>query len=135
MDCLVLTSCWHWSEQVISTVIEFHLSNTSGSRRARTWIARLVDRDCAISPPPHGYKGGVCGILSPIWPQLMLTIRIKLWFRTSYLDSFYDKGWYDRVMMVSLLELLPIEAQKHHSFVQSSMLSLVARLWPFDFDC
>ena len=36
-------------------MIEFHLSNTSGSRQARTRIARLVDRDandCAISPPP-----------------------------------------------------------------------------------
>ena len=44
MDCNVINS----------TVIEFHLSNTSRSRRARTWIARLVDRDatdCAISPP------------------------------------------------------------------------------------
>ena len=80
-------------------------------------------------PKVHGYKGGVCSILSPIWPELTLfTMRIKLWFRRSYLESFYDKVWYDRVMMVSLLELLPLEARKHHSFVQSSILSVVARL-------
>ena len=55
MDGLFLTSRRHWWEQVNSTVIEFHLSNTSGSRRVRTRIARLADRDsndCAISPPP-----------------------------------------------------------------------------------
>ena len=43
-----------WWERVNNTVIEFHLSITSGSRRTRTQIARLVDRDatdCAISPP------------------------------------------------------------------------------------
>ena len=56
MDYLFLTSCRHCWEQVNSTVIEFHLSNTSGSRWARTRIARLVDRDandCAISLPPQ----------------------------------------------------------------------------------
>ena len=55
MDCLFWTSRRHWWEQVNSTVIEFHLSNTSGSRRVRTRIARLVDRDsndCSISLPP-----------------------------------------------------------------------------------
>ena len=54
MNGLFLTSCQHWWEQVNDTVIEFHLSETSGLRRARTWIAGLVDRDandCAISPP------------------------------------------------------------------------------------
>ena len=63
MDGLFLTSRRHWWEQVNSTVIEFHLSITSGSRRAQTWIARLVDRDsnnCAISLPragdPHMYR-------------------------------------------------------------------------------
>ena len=34
--------------------------------------------------------------------------------KSTYLESFYNKSWYDKVMMVSLLELLPIEAQKHH---------------------
>ena len=56
MDGLFLTSCRHWWEQVNSTVIEFHLSNTSGSRRVQTRITHLVDRDandCAISLPPH----------------------------------------------------------------------------------
>ena len=55
MDCLFFTSRRHWWERVNSTVIEFHLSNTSGSRRARTRIARLVDRDsndCDISLSP-----------------------------------------------------------------------------------
>ena len=50
-----LTSRRHWWERVNNTVIEFHLSNTSGSRRARTWIARLVGRDAndyAIPLPP-----------------------------------------------------------------------------------
>ena len=45
MDNLFLTSRRHWWEQVNSTVIEFHLSETSRSRRARTRIARLLDRD------------------------------------------------------------------------------------------
>ena len=70
----------------------------------------------------HGYLGGVCGIHGPIWPEpTLFIIRIKLWFQTSYLGSFLNKAWYDRVMMVSLvvlellpIELLPIEARKHH---------------------
>ena len=45
MDALFLTSRRHWWEQVNSTVIEVHLSNTSRSTRAQNWIARLVDRD------------------------------------------------------------------------------------------
>ena len=32
----------------------------------------------------------------------------------SYLESFYNKAWYDRVMMVSLIQLLRVEARKHH---------------------
>ena len=72
MDGLFLTSCRHWWEQLNSTVIEFHLSETSGSRRAQTRIAHLVDRDandCAISPPLRmlvkrkqqiSSKSGVC---------------------------------------------------------------------------
>ena len=55
MDDLFSTSRRHWWERVNNTVIESHLSVTSGSRRARTRIARLVDRDandCAISLPP-----------------------------------------------------------------------------------
>ena len=55
MDGLFLTSRRHWWERVNNTVIEFHLSNTSGSRWAQTRIAHLVDRDandCAISSPP-----------------------------------------------------------------------------------
>ena len=58
MDCLFWTSRRHWWQQVNSSVIEFHLSNTSGSRRERTRIACLVDRDsnhCAISLPQHLY--------------------------------------------------------------------------------
>ena len=55
MDGLFLTSRQHWWEQVNNTVIEFHLSVTSGSRWARTRIARLTNRDanhCAILLPP-----------------------------------------------------------------------------------
>ena len=58
MDGLFLTSRRHWWERVNNTVIEFHLSVTSGSRRARTRIACLVDtdaNDCAI-PPPHRHN-------------------------------------------------------------------------------
>ena len=54
-----LTSHQHWWERVNNTLIESHLSNTSGSRWARTRIACLVDRDsnnCHISPPPTKYK-------------------------------------------------------------------------------
>ena len=54
MDSLFLTSRRHWWEQVNNTVIEFHLSMTSGSSWERTRSARLIDRDsndCAISPP------------------------------------------------------------------------------------
>ena len=54
MDGPFLTSRWHWWEQANNTVIESHLSVTSGSSRARTQTARLTDRDandCAISPP------------------------------------------------------------------------------------
>ena len=49
----------HCREHVNNKLIEFHLSNTSVSRRARTRIVRLVDRDandCAISPPPQWCK-------------------------------------------------------------------------------
>ena len=53
MDGLFLTSRQHWWEQVNNTVIESHLSETSGSSKAQTRTARLTDRDdCAISPPP-----------------------------------------------------------------------------------
>ena len=54
MDGLFLTSHQHWWERVNNTVIEFHLSVTSGLSRARTQIARSIDRDvndCAISMP------------------------------------------------------------------------------------
>ena len=58
------------------------------------------------------HRTGANGILCPIWLELTLFIvRIKLWFHTSYLESFLNKAWYDRVMMVSLLQLLPTEAQ------------------------
>ena len=59
MDGLFLTSRRHWWERENNTVIEFHPSNTSGSRWARTRIARLVGReanDCAISPPQKVWK-------------------------------------------------------------------------------
>ena len=55
MDGLFLTSHRHWWERVNDTVIESHLSMTSGSSRERTRAARFIDRDandCAISPPP-----------------------------------------------------------------------------------
>ena len=58
MDGLFLTSYRHWWERVTNTVIEFHLSNTSRSRRARTRIAHLVDRDaddCYFPAPGLGY--------------------------------------------------------------------------------
>ena len=45
MDGLFLTSRRHWWERVNSTVIEVHLSETSGLRGERTRAARLVDRD------------------------------------------------------------------------------------------
>ena len=58
MDGLFWTSRRHWWEQFNSTLIEFHLSETSGLCRSRTWTAGLTDRDanhCAISPPPRDY--------------------------------------------------------------------------------
>ena len=81
------TSRRHWWEQINSTVKEFHLSNTSGSRRAQTWIARLVYRDsnnCAISPPPsalvttytiisfHNYHGTLTYSLITVWKHVQL---------------------------------------------------------------
>ena len=45
MDGLFLTSRRHWWERVNNTVIEFHLSVTSGLSRARTWTAHLTDID------------------------------------------------------------------------------------------
>ena len=55
MDGLFLISRRRWWELVNNTVIESHLSVTSGSSRERTWTTHLIDRDsndCAISPPP-----------------------------------------------------------------------------------
>ena len=55
MGGLCWTSHQHWWEQANSTWVEFHLSETSGPCRARTWTARLTDRGNnhhAISPPP-----------------------------------------------------------------------------------
>ena len=55
MDSLWWTSLQHWWEQVNSTLIEFHLSETSGSCRAWTRMASFTDRyanHCAICPPP-----------------------------------------------------------------------------------
>ena len=57
MDSLFLTSRRHWWEQVNNTVIESHLSVTSGLSWARTQPTGLTDRDtndCAISPHPLG---------------------------------------------------------------------------------
>ena len=54
MDGLFGTSRRHWWEQVNNTVLESHLSVTSGSSRAQTQTALLTDRDandCAISLP------------------------------------------------------------------------------------
>ena len=54
MDGLFITSRRHWWERVNNTVIESHLSVTSGSSLAQTWTVRLTDRDAndgAISPP------------------------------------------------------------------------------------
>ena len=54
MDSLWWTSRRHWREQVNNTLIAFHLSETNGSCRSRTWMAHLTDRDAnhsAISPP------------------------------------------------------------------------------------
>ena len=48
------TNRQHWWEQFNSTVTAYHLSETSGSYRARTWPDRMADRDatdCAISLP------------------------------------------------------------------------------------
>ena len=59
MDGLFLTSRRHWWEWVNSTLTAYHLSETSRSYRARTWMDRLADRDatnCAISPPPLPMK-------------------------------------------------------------------------------
>ena len=53
MDGLFLASRRHWQERINSTVIESHLSVTSGWSRERTRAARFIDRDandCAISP-------------------------------------------------------------------------------------
>ena len=59
MDCLFLTRPRHWWERVNNTVIEFHLSETSGLSRKRTRTAHLLDRDandCAIPPPSFYLK-------------------------------------------------------------------------------
>ena len=70
-------------------------------------------------PKVLGYLGGVCGVHSPIWPKLTIfNMRIKPRFRTSYLGSFLNEAWYERVMIVVLLELLPKEARKHHKSLQ-----------------
>ena len=90
------------------------------------------ENDCCHYPNDHPshlvvkvHRTGVNGILCPIWLELTLfTVRIKLWFHTSYLESFLNKAWYDRVTMMSLLELLSLvnthktlEPRKHHRIV------------------
>ena len=65
MDRLFLISHRHWWERVNSTVPAYHLSETSASYRAPTWMDRVADRDaidCAVSPPhvrflPFPYVG------------------------------------------------------------------------------
>ena len=76
MDGLCWTSRRHWWEQFNNTLIEFHLSETSGSCWARTWTACLTDRDtnhCAISPPPCNncqlYKNTNNCITKPRFPD------------------------------------------------------------------
>ena len=62
MNGLFVTSRRHWWERVNSTVIEFHLTNISRSRRTRTRIASLVERDandCAISPPRLPFNNNI----------------------------------------------------------------------------
>ena len=54
MDSLWSTSRLHWWRQVDNMLIELHLSETSGSYRAQTWMARFTGGDAnhyAISPP------------------------------------------------------------------------------------
>ena len=72
MNGLFWTSRRHWWERVNNTVIEFHLSVTSGSSQERTRAARLVDRDAndyANSPPrydwcpPHKEAYWVWGVI------------------------------------------------------------------------
>ena len=49
--------------QVDNTIIEFHLSETNGLCRARTWAACLTDRDAnnyTISRPPFVLRAGHC---------------------------------------------------------------------------
>ena len=70
MDGLFLTSCRHWWERVNNTVIEFHLSVTSGSSQVQTRAARLIDRDandCAISPTPREWVD--------VWTMVVLVSR------------------------------------------------------------
>ena len=62
MDGLFRTSRRHWWERVNNTVIESHLSVTSGLSRERTRAARFIDKDAndsAISPPPAVYVTAV----------------------------------------------------------------------------
>ena len=58
-----LVNWWHWWRQVNSMLVEFHLSETNRPYRARTWTARMTDRDAnhyAISHPPLSLLSGEC---------------------------------------------------------------------------
>ena len=91
MDGLFLTSRRHWWEQVNNTVIESHLSVTSGSSQERTRAARFIDRDannCAISPPPShdSVMQGNTGIQSSTFIILSF---FSLFFSSSSNDHSY----------------------------------------------
>ena len=78
--------CWtsrqHWREQVNSTLIEFHLSETSRLCRVRTWTAGLTDREvdhCAISPPLIGTLENIQNIVFYDWHH-----HLRIWYLLCY---------------------------------------------------
>ena len=63
------------NESIASTLIEFHLSETSGSYHVRTWTDLVADRDatdCAISPPQHLYRVNVYVKVFTMYPKSYL---------------------------------------------------------------
>ena len=118
MHGLFWTSRRHWWERVNNTVIEFHLSVTSGSSRARTRIAHLVDRDandCAISPSPSSagcilllyYQFGIGVFLASCkswWERVWDAKRLVVTPMYIYVCS-YPRGLYQ--WPLSIVHLLP----------------------------
>ena len=91
MHGLFLTSRRHWWERVNSTVIESHLSVTSGSSRERTPAARFIDRDandCAISPPREFVNTNIMGFIFTHLKGVYRTSHHQLRSNITYLNMF-----------------------------------------------